>query len=159
MFFILACSLSTDASLGGINFTLCLLALGLCCIYLAAKTTHCPFTIGKKLRAQSSTLSTRTTSSINSDCIRQKGGDQAASAIGVTANPCGYHGPILSGECRRYRQGLLPMERFFDEGSSQQNALFTRTDNGKLSLNKDCMCEIASGDFSLSMDERASLAE
>jgi hypothetical protein len=80
-------------------------------------------------------------------------GETTSQQIGIVPNPCRYHAPILDGDHRPLRAELLSMERFLEEGGSQANALFTRADNWRSSLDKGCMCEIASGVLSISADD------
>lgn len=75
---------------------------------------------------------------------------------------CPYHGPILQGGPAyphpgqgrladprsgqgspadpRYGQGLGPMNRYLNEGPSEQHAMFYRADTGALSTNRGCHC-------------------
>jgi len=38
------------------------------------------------------------------------------------------------------QEGLTPMDRFLGEGASEQSAVFNRADNGRISIDKGCLC-------------------
>ncbi|CAI6331705.1 unnamed protein product [Periconia digitata] len=60
--------------------------------------------------------------------------------------PCPYHAEVLSMKTKTEPKDLTPMQRFLGEGPTEQSAMFTRPDNGKLSTSKDCTCEVASSE-------------
>jgi hypothetical protein len=58
------------------------------------------------------------------------------------ASACPYHHPILQGQLPLAATGqdLTPMQRFLNEGPSEQYALVNHEYTGELSIHRDCRC-------------------
>jgi hypothetical protein len=150
MFFVFTCTLDTDVSIGVNTFfgIISLLSVALF-VYYAINIFISTWgtALESETRKASSALQARSNIRLGSTSSKSR-----SQPFGAIRNQCAYHGPILAGEHHKTRQEMLPMERFMDETSSQANALFTRADNWKTSLDKGCMCEIASWELSISAD-------
>jgi hypothetical protein len=151
MFLIVECKLETDVSVTPNAFFLSLLGLlAAVLIIFFGISTALRLAASKSSAEKKSRSNSYAPSTVHSGSTRTK---SSTRLIGLIPKHCTYHGPILAGEKRKSRQGMLPMERFMDESGSQANALFTRADNLRPSLDKGCMCEVGSGVLSISVDE------
>jgi hypothetical protein len=147
MIIIVECKLETDVSTRLSTFLLGLLASTLS-VYIIATIVQSIYVIINIFTRRNAPPNAALNNHISS-----APSESNSEPVGLTANPCGYHAPILAGELRKSRGGMSPMERFLDETSSQANALFTRADNWKSSFDKGCNCELGSGILSISADE------
>jgi hypothetical protein len=152
MFVTIECRMDTDLSVPLSTFIFGILGLfaSAISIYAASFIASSAYAAVKKMPA-----SRDIDNSLNSATYYGQshvGSEQSLLHVGLAMKPCVYHAPILAGE-RKTRQDMHPMERFISETSSQANALFTRADNWKSSLDKGCTCEIGSGILSISADE------
>lgn len=82
------------------------------------------------------------------NCRRPGTTTTTQAASNAVPNPiiCPYHGPILAMMQNVGGKNLSPMERFLGEGASEQSAMFTRPDNGKLSIERGCLCAMSKRD-------------
>ncbi|MCJ1437104.1 hypothetical protein MMC27_006489 [Xylographa pallens] len=64
--------------------------------------------------------------------------------IGYQQSTCRYHNAVTNIQHENHVQGygLGPMNRYLNEGPSEQHAAFIRPDNGNFSLSRGCTCYV-----------------
>ncbi|MCJ1415979.1 hypothetical protein MMC32_002314 [Xylographa parallela] len=64
--------------------------------------------------------------------------------IGYQQSLCGYHNTVTNMQHGNHVRGygLSPMNRYLNEGPSEQHAAFIRPDNGNFSLSRGCTCYV-----------------